>query len=84
MYSALCEYKGAGGNYLLPYIIIIPLYGILYANSLRLVAPPAALPRRRCLLRLIFLAREYNSQHYFLFLLFVLHPTFISFTVRKK
>ena len=34
MYNALCEYKNAEGNYQLPYIIIIPLYWILYSASL--------------------------------------------------
>ena len=50
-YKALCKYKGAEGNYLLPYyyysiyiMIITPLYLTLYTASLILVAPPAALP----------------------------------------
>ena len=47
MYNALCEYKGAEGNYRLPssfiIFIIIPLYRILYTAFFILVAPPAAL-----------------------------------------
>ena len=47
-YTALCEYKGAEGIYVLIIIlyimIITPQYSILYTASLILVAPPAALP----------------------------------------